>query len=112
MRSVQVRLHNFYQMFSALPCDVRHYVRQSKYPYMVWTEREEDSYHSLDANNRKAEQMINGTVDYFTKREFDSTVDTIQDILDAAESVAWYLDAVQYEDETGLIHYTWTWRLS
>lgn len=110
MRSVQERLFDFYHMFSSLPCDVRHYVRQSKYPYVVWTEQGEDT--SFHADDRKAEQLIYGAVDYFTKKEFDSTVDAIQKILEDAVNVAWYLEAVQYEDETNLIHYTWAWRLS
>lgn len=112
MRSVQDRLSNFYGMFSGLPCDVRHYVRQSKYPYVVWTEQGEDGYGSLHTDSHKTEQIITGAVDYFTKQEFDSTVDAIQSILDNAERVAWELEAVQYEDETNLIHYTWAWRLS
>lgn len=112
MRSMQNRLAEFYQMFTSLPCGVFHNVRSVNYPFMVWSETGEDGYASLHTGNHKTEQVITGTVDYYTRTEFDSIVDAIQTILDDADRVAWELDAVQYEDETGLLHYTWSWRLS
>lgn len=111
MRSIQKRLKEFYRKFNDLPCDVLHYKRQSKYPYVVWTEQGEDGYESFHGDGHKGEQVIIGAVNFFTRTEFDPTVDAIQTILDDSEDVAWTLDAVQYEDETNLIHYTWAWRL-
>ena len=74
----------------------------------MWTEDGENgSFHS---NNIKQEQKIAGYVDYFTKTEFDATVDVIQEIFQA-EGVAWLLSTVDYEDETNLIHYRWRWEV-
>lgn len=104
--TLQNRLKALYLPFLSLDCDVRHYTRQSTYPYMVWAEDgEENSFH---ASNHKQEQQITGTIDYFTRTEFDSIVDDIQTILNS-EEIGWTLSSVQYEDETNLIHYQWRW---
>ena len=39
-------------------------------------------------------------------------VDTIQDALNGIENCGWRLESVQYEDETNLIHFEWTWRIA
>ena len=72
--------------------------------YIVWAEMGE--YESFDAENLKAEQQINGSIDYFTQTEFDVVCDNIQAALDAAR-IGYRLNSVQYEDETALIHYEW-----
>ena len=35
-------------------------------------------------------------------------MDLIQEALNTSEGVGWVLSSVQYEDETNLIHYEWT----
>lgn len=109
MKSMQNRLRNFYEALSEIE-NVYHYEKaeDSSVPYAVWQEDGEDN--SFHANNRKEEQVITGTLDYFTQEEFDSVVDDIQEALNGV--CAWTLDSVQYEDETKLIHYTWRWELS
>lgn len=91
-------------------CEVYHYWRpRQNAPYCLWGEDGEDG--ALETSNHKAEQAIAGWVDYYTKTEFDSNVDRIQAALNAVEfPFYWRYDAVQYEDETGLIHHSWTWR--
>ena len=85
-----------------------HYWRpMQKYPYAIWQEDSEDG--SFDTNNHKKEQQVHGTVDYFTKVEFDEAVDDIQEYLNSVNDFGWRLDAVQYEDDTNLIHFTWEW---
>ena len=106
MKSLQDMLTALYVDFTDLPCPVTHYRRLSQYPYMVWAEDSEDS--GLHADNKKQEQAIVGYIDYFTKTEFDQTVDDIQGILNR-QDVAWSLDAVEYDDTTNLIHYRWSW---
>lgn len=81
--------------------------------YIVWAEDSEGS--SLEADNYKAEQSIQGTIDYFTKEEFDKNVDEIQNAL-ISNCISFYLNSVQYEsaDDSGsnLIHYEWVWEVS
>lgn len=74
-------------------------------PYCIWAEDGEGN--SIHANNHKAEQVISGTIDYFTKNEFDEMIDKIQNALNETEDLGWELLSVQYEDETNLIHYEW-----
>lgn len=73
-------------------------------PYCVWQEDSEGQSHY--ANNSKAEQVLDITVDYFTQKEYDSMIDTIQGALDSS-GVAWRLNSFQYEDTTKLMHYEW-----
>lgn len=91
----------------ALPNKVSHYFRDNKtFPYCVWAEDGENA--SFSADNRKEEQSIHGTVDYFTQTEFDASVDVIQSTLqDIANN--WSLVSVQYEDPQRVIHYEWEW---
>lgn len=91
------------------PSAVYHYqrpARENLKRYIIWAEEGETN--SLMVGNRKAEQQISGSVDLYTATEFDTWADDIQEALDALDHVTWELDSVQYEDETGLIHYAWT----
>lgn len=93
---------------------VFHYEAVKQYDkYIVWAEDSEGS--SLEADNYKAEQSIQGTIDYFTKEEFDENVDKIQEAL-IKSRISFYLNSVQYEsaDDSGsnLIHYEWVWEVA
>lgn len=91
-------------------CPVYHYWRpEMAAPFVVWAEDGEAG--SFDADDRKKEQVVTGYVDFFTRTEFDTIADTIQDALYGLQSepFTWRLESVSYEDETNLIHYQWTW---
>ena len=91
--------------------DVHHYWHpRLQAPFCIWAEDGEGD--SLHTNNKKSEQIISGTIDYFTKNEYDSIVETIQNALNDTEDVGWNLNSVQYEDETGLIHYEWNFEVA
>lgn len=90
---------------------VYHYWRpQLKAPYCLW--QEEGEGESLHTGNHKSEQVIVGTVDYYTLNDLDPMIDTIQEKLNSVENLGWSLSSVLYEDETNLIHYTWDWQIS
>lgn len=72
--------------------------------YIVWAEDTESS--SLQSDNKKTQQAIQGTIDYYTTEEYDKMVDGIQGALNNAE-ISYRLNSVQYEDETKFIHYEW-----
>lgn len=76
----------------------------AKSGYIVFAETGESS--DVWTNNVKAEQAIDVAVDYFTLKEMDPIVDAIQQALNSIRC-GWRLEAVQYEEETNLIHYTW-----
>lgn len=76
--------------------------------YIVWAEDGEGD--SLHADGRKTEQVTQGTIDYFTKTENDPVVTQIQDKLTENE-ISWRLNSVQYEQDTGYIHYEWVFEV-
>ena len=76
--------------------------------YIVWAEDRE--YNALDVNNYKNGQAVEGTIDYFTKDEDDENINAIQVALNRAR-IAWFLNSVQYEEETQFIHYEWVFRV-
>lgn len=89
--------------------NVGHYeAKEKKDQYIVWAEDSEGS--SVEGDNRKENQSIQGTIDYFTRTEFDPMVDDIQEALIDAE-ISFYLNSVQYEDETKYTHYEWVWEV-
>lgn len=89
--------------------NVGHYEAMGKTDkYLVWAEDSEGS--SVEGDNKKENQSIQGTIDYFTTEEFDPDVERIQKALTENE-ISFYLNSVQYEEETGLIHYEWVWEV-
>lgn len=91
------------------PC-CYHYWRPVKdVPCLIWAEDGEDD--AANADNHKTEQAIGGTVDFFTRTEFDPLLDDVQEALDGL-GIAWQLESVQFEDETNLIHYEWRWSVA
>lgn len=77
-------------------------------PYIVWAE--DNEFNGLSGDDYKLGQTLEGTIDLFTKDENDALFDAIQGALVAAK-VYFRLESVQYEDDTELIHYEWTWRV-
>ena len=76
--------------------------------YIVWAEDSEGD--SIHADDGKTEQVIQGTIDYFTKTENDPAATQIQDKLTEKE-ISWRLNSVQYEQDTGYIHYEWVFEV-
>ena len=76
-------------------------------PFLVWAE---DGDNTAWADDRMMEQAITGTTEYFTRDEFDLAIDRIQDA-NQSLGIAWRLNSVQYEDDTELIHYEWSWEV-
>ena len=75
-------------------------------PYAVWAEDGEGD--SLSLNNRKTEIQMGGVLDYYTQEEFDPMVDSLNEALDEV-TAGWILESIQWEEETKLIHYHWSW---
>ena len=108
MTSIQTKLSPLADMLAQKCTNTYHYWRSAPKgvkAYIVWAEDEEAD--SLNGNNRKLEQGIHGTIDYFTKTEFDEVVDNINDGLNDLENVSWRINSVQFEDDTLFIHHEW-----
>lgn len=96
-------------MLLTIGVPVSHYEAQNeKGNYIVWAEEGQGT--SFNADDSMEAQTLQGTIDYFTKIEFDPVVILIQEKLNAAD-IAWRLNSVQHERDTGYIHYEWIWEV-
>lgn len=109
MMSLQNKLQLLADTLTPLCDNVYHYRRaDEQIPCIIWQEDGEDG--RFNADNIKQRQVISGTVDYFTKVEFDPIVDRIQSAFNELQKqtvFAWELNSVQYEEDTNLIHHEW-----
>lgn len=109
MTSLNQRLENIAVLFGDVLGKTYHYKKPAHKtpPYAVWAETGEGD--SFQGDNGKGEQLIEGTLDFFTLTEFDPCVDGFQNVLEQLAGGSWELANVDYEDETRLIHYAWRW---
>lgn len=76
--------------------------------YVVWAEDGEGD--TVYADNTMQSQSIAGTIDYFTKQEYDENFERIQQALQES-GIAFKLNSVQYEKDTEYIHFEWIWEV-
>ena len=74
-------------------------------------ERMHSDRYVLAADDSHAERAVTGTTDLFTKQEFDPWVDAFGEAL-SSHGIAWSLSSVQYEEDTGFMHYEWSWEVA
>lgn len=86
---------------------VSHWERLKSERYFVW---QEDGLNALMADGVHAESALTGTTDLYTRKEFDPWVEQFQEAMDL-HGISWYLNSVQHEEDTGLIHYEWVWEV-
>lgn len=90
--------------------DVHHFEKTgSEERYIVWQEGSEGD--SLHADDKHEIMVISGTIDLFTKQEYDPWVQEITRALEDAE-ITCRIESIQYEDETGYIHYEWRFEVA
>lgn len=85
----------------------------------AWDQRPEGTYGVIApdtalhqyADNRTEHQSPQGTVDLFTDTNDRTQVETVQTVLNSAEGCSWYLNSIQYETDTRLIHWEWVFTL-
>ena len=85
---------------------VFHYRRPASMKrFVVWQEDAQET--ALHVNNASKEIVLTGTIDFFTPNEFDTLIDDITAAFSQSQRVKAQINSVQYEDQTGLIHYEW-----
>lgn len=103
-------LDNLEDLLLTIGPPVSHYFAAGRTSnYIVWAEDGEGD--SVHADGKKVERALTGTIDYFTKIENDPVVQQIEVALDSDDGLAWSLNSVQYEKDTGYIHYEWAWEV-
>ena len=68
-----------------------------------------DGQNALRAGDRLGESVQEGTIDWFTRNPASAMPGSIEATLDSL-GASWYQNSVQYESDTGLIHYEWVWQ--
>jgi hypothetical protein len=102
-------LHDLQDLLQTIGVPVHHFNAANEAGnYIVWAEDGEGA--SGHADGKKTTQVIQGTIDYFTKDEFDPVVEQIQEKLNESD-IAWQLNSIQHERDTGYIHYEWVWEM-
>lgn len=76
-------------------------------PYIVW---KEDGNNDLNSNNRHSEKIVTGTMDLFIRSETDPLIRKLPALMNDFPA-AYSLISVEYEEETGLLHYSWDWEV-
>lgn len=76
--------------------------------YIVWAE--DGQADGVYADDHMQIQVTEGTIDLFTKTEYDTVANRIQQAMNAAD-MTWRKNSMQYEEETGYIHYEWIWQV-
>lgn len=96
-------------LVSVLPHSVFHYYAPAKRTddYIVWGE---DSSDDLKADGKTVEIGMTGTADLYTKTEYSQLVDSVESAFERI-GVAYNINSVQFEDDTGYIHYEWEWTI-
>lgn len=95
------------QIHTSVTDDVRHNQYMQSDRYFVW---QEDGENAMEADGVHAAKAVTGTTDLFTKKEFDPWKEEMEQAFDAS-GVAWYLNSVQFEEDTGFTHYEWRWEV-
>lgn len=85
-----------------------------KFAHYAWSKPPADTYgtyseedeNNLKADNRAAEKVLRVYINLFTKDDSGTPRTTIEAILDGG-LYAWVLNTMQFEADTGYIHYEW-----
>lgn len=86
----------------------------------AWDSRPDSDYlviaidgeaNSLEADGEKVNQAPQGTIDLFSASNDREAMQSVQTVLNALDGCAWYLNSVQYEDDTRLLHWEWVFSL-
>lgn len=92
----------------AVTDEVSHLERRKSDRYFVW---KEDGSNDLTANGGHGEKVVTGVTDFFTKLEFDPWKEELEAAFEKW-GVAYNLVTVDYEEDTGFMHYSWDWEVS
>ena len=98
------------QMLTDITQNTHHYAAppNTQPPYIVWQEFDQDEI--MDADGEQDVYSVSGTIDIFSLAEKEPLVKQVRESLNGSE-VGFYLKSVQYEEDTGLIHWEFEFSL-
>lgn len=86
---------------------VSHHERLNSERYFVWQEEGDNALH---AENGIVNRAMRGTTDLFTKLDLDPWAAELEKSM-TESGIAWYLNTIQYEEDTGFRHWEWVWEV-
>lgn len=97
-------------LLGVLPGKVHHNIAEpgEEAPYIVWAEDGQSD--SLHGDEIMTDQVIEGTIDLFSKIEYDPLFAGIQNALNDA-GIPFRLNYSGYETDTKLFHNEWVWNI-
>jgi hypothetical protein len=97
-------------LLGVLPGKVHHNIAEpgEEAPYIVWAEDGQSD--SLHGDEIMTDQVIEGTIDLFSKIEYDPLFAGIQTALNEA-GIPFRLNYSGYETDTKLFHNEWVWNI-
>lgn len=87
---------------------VSHYEKMQSDRYFVWQEEAADA---VCAESKHAVGRVRGTTDFYTKREGDPWKERLEKAF-GRWGISWTLNSVQYEEDTGFIHFEYLWEVN
>lgn len=98
-----MKLQEIRDFLLGITLNVYHYKAwQQPDTYIVWAEdTESDAVHG---DNRKVKQILDVTIDVFTKDEYNPIIEQLQEAFND-RGIPFELLSIQYEDDTNYIHY-------
>ena len=93
---------------------------QLPFAFSAWSEAPAGDYgvytpdgaNDLEANDQHAEKAITGTVDYFVRGKGATEMALIETALESVCGLAWRLESVQYENDSGYLHLEWAFEVA
>lgn len=67
----------------------------------------EDGSNDLDADDVHSERAAVIVLDLFTRDDSGAPQAAVEAALDGIEGCAWYVNSIQFEKDTGYIHFEW-----
>ena len=67
-----------------------------------------DGRNDLFAGDAHVETSWTGTIDWFSRDPASTVPASVESALTAL-GVAWYFNSMQYENDTGFLHWEWVW---
>ena len=100
---------NFRDLLLTIGPPVYHYFASGQTGnYILWAEDSPGG--ALYADDHMDRHTIQGTIDYYTKAEYDPMARQIEDTLNAS-NVSWYPGPTLYETDTGYIHHEYVFEI-
>lgn len=77
--------------------------------YLVWTE--DSGSNALHGDNMLLHKAIQGTIDLYVKEGQEPWTEQVEQALNDAK-VSFGLNSIQFEEQTGYVHYEWVFEVA